>query len=187
MGALTTAATLPNPLYALLEGGQYLTIAGALSRVQVDVDFYDGSTYRKVVDAAMLGNAHSTVAEQKPSQGASTADGPGVAHAGTVPIGAEAHPVVADFANAAVGNLSASISGSNQAVVLPGATTSYAPAAITDSAFRVGADDVVPGITKKTRTLFQFWSEAAGAGSLVAEVWADEVRGWASSAPTNLG
>lgn len=187
MAALSNAGTIPNPLYILLEGGQYLTVANALSRVQVDVDFYDGSTYRKIVDAAMLGNAHTTVTPKPAAQAASVADGPGIAHTGTVPPGAEAHPVVADFANAAVANLSASISSANQAVVLPGAITPTDPKETVDSAFKVADADLIPGITKKTRSIFQFWSEANGAGSLVTEVWADEVRGWASSAPTNLG
>lgn len=173
MAALTTAASIPNPLYVLLEGGQYLTVANALSRVQVDVDFYDGSTYRKIVDAAMLGNAHTTVTPQPPTQSAGTSAGP------------TTHPAP-DLTGTAAASLSVSMQA-NQITALAPALTPTAPVATTDSAFKVADADLIPGATKKTRSIFQFWSEAAGAGSLVAEVWADEVRGWAGAAPTNLG
>ena len=159
MAALTTQSTVtPATIYALLDGGQYITITGALSRVQVDVDLYDGSTYSKLVTAAMLGNAHTQITQQPNSKAAQT-----------------------NFTTSGV-NVPASAFG-----ILNGAESSYAPGSVVSSVFRVGADDVIPGRTMKTRTLFQWWSAANGAGSLVAEIWADEVRAWSTTAPINLG
>jgi hypothetical protein len=157
MPALTNQNTLSAAtLYVLLDGGQYITVTGALSRVQVDVDLYDGSTYSKLVTAAMLGNAHTQITQQPNSKAAQT-----VAVTPTGPT----------FASGTVN----------------GAEASFPPGSVVSSVFRVGADDVIPGRTLKTRTLFQWWSAANGAGSLVAEIWADEVRAWSTTAPINLG
>lgn len=155
MSALSTQLTLPSPLYVLLEGGQYLTITGALSRAQVDVDFYDGSTYSKIVDAAMLGNAHTQFLPHL--KGAQTS--------ASVDTGAQ-YPV--------------------PQVVLDGAET-WAPIN-PDTAFKVGADDLIPGITKKTITLLQWFDNAVPAsGKLVGECTLAEYRGWSGSPPANLG
>jgi hypothetical protein len=161
MPALSAQATSSSPLYALLEGGQYLTITGATSRVQVDVDLYDGSTYRKVVDAAMLGNAHTLVLQRESSQ-------------------AEQYNPV-QRAGGGVG-VSAGLT-----TVCDGATTSYVDTTAVDTSFRVAADDLIPGKTQKTRTLFQWWTGSGGSGNLVAEIWADEVRGWSTTIPTSMG
>ena len=123
-----------------MDGGQIVTITGAASRVQVDVDYYDGSTFSKIVDASILGNPHTLLRER----------------ANSVAGGAD------------------------------GAVTSYEATVYSDTSFKVADADLIPGATKKTRTLFQFWSAASGAGNLVAELWADEVRSWSTTKPENL-
>jgi hypothetical protein len=165
MPALTTQSTTSSAIYALLEGGQYLTITGAASRVQVDVDLYDGSTYRKVVDAAMLGNAHTLVLQRESSQAE------------------QYNPVIRQLASSGSG---VGLSGGLD-VVADGATTSYVDATAVDSSFRVAADDLIPGKTQKTRTLFQWWTGVNGGGNLIAEIWADEIRGWSTTIPTSMG
>jgi hypothetical protein len=160
MPALIAQSTANVTLYALLEGGQYLTISGAASRVQIDVDLYDGSTYRKIVDAAMLGNAHTLVLQREPSQAE------------------QYNPITR-----AGGGLGVAV---GLTTVCDGATTSYVDSVAVDSSFRVGADDVIPGRTLKTRTLFQWWSASGGTGNLVAEVWADEIRGWCTAIPESM-
>jgi hypothetical protein len=161
MPALTTQSTTSSAIYALLEGGQYLTITGAASRVQVDVDLYDGSTYRKVVDAAMLGNAHTLVLQRESSQAE------------------QYNPIVRT--GGAIGGASGLVT------VCDGATTSYVDTTAVDSSFRVAADDLIPGKTQKTRTLFQWWTGVNGGGNLIAEIWADEIRGWSTTIPTSMG
>ena len=170
-------AVIPNPLYVLLEGGQYLTVGNVESMVFIDVDYYDNSTYRKIVDASVLGNAHQTITTQPTSTAAQTlATSPGVtppsSPSGTAGLISE--------------SLSLSYSCAIEPAIIPPETTTSNPLAHLDSKFLVGSSDLIPGNTMKTMSVVQFWNSPSGAGSLVGEVMMDEVRGFSGTAPFNL-
>ena len=176
MAALPSQATSPNPLYILLDGGQYVEVKNSLLRTQVDVENYDGSTYRRIVDASMLGNPHSIVTQQETSQAA------GSSGSSTPPTPPTTPTATAGASSSSVG---VSFSTNGKSVVLAGAQTSYDPVVNADSAFRVESSDTVPGITAKRRTLIQWW-DAASNGNVVGQAWFDEIRGWSGYPPLNL-
>lgn len=171
------ANTLPNPLYVMLEGGQYLIVRNAVSLARVDVNYYDNSTYRKVVDASMLGNPHSFVTTRQSAQDGQT-------------IEAFNYPAVPDAPENAGSptseSLSLSVSVTYEPPILDGAINTYAPSVGEDSAFRVGSDDLVPGQTEKKQTFIQFYDEAGGAGNLVGEFVMSDFRSWTGAPPSNL-
>ena len=170
-------AVIPNPLYVLLEGGQYLTIGNAVSMVGVNDDYDDDSTYRNIIDASILGNPHSIVTVKPSKSDAQTLASEPSLTPPTTPAGPS---------GASSSSLSISYSASIEPAVINGALTTSAPSVQTDAKFLVGASDLIPGQTMKTMSIMQFWSAASGTGSLVGEVILDEIRSLSGTAPFNL-
>lgn len=157
MSALATANTLSGKdIYVLLKDDRYLKIQGALSRVAVDVDCYDGSTYSQLVDASILGNSHKLAL---PAKGASTKGETDWTTLGSLPSSFGSFPGL---------------------IELPGAESQTYD---TDSAFVL---TTTPGRTMKTRTLIQWFSATSGGGELVGEAWLDRISGWSNNPPMSL-
>lgn len=201
MSAFTAQDVNPDKIFVLLDGGIYFELSGVKSRCQVDVDYYDGSTHSKIVDAAMLGCAHSIVTQQENSKAAQTSPTPALAKQDftnggvTDSVFASNFPVSGKSTYGGIGGPTTTVndqspSGFPSIPALDGAETSYAPVVNTDSAFRVGADDLVPGITKKTLSFIQFWSgeivTGAVSGKLVGEYPLADYRGWSPNKPANV-
>lgn len=189
--SLATALSITSDIWVLLKGDKTFKINGAASRTAVDVLFFDGSTYSKIVDSSTLGNAHMQTAITSAAQTRAA-----LTESLDIPDPDTDRSTVIVAATGATGSLkteggitvfalpaSGTAIGAINVPILDGATTFGAQ---TDSAFRVGADDVVPGNTEKTRTLFQWWSttDPADPDALeVAAVWADQIIEWGPNQP----
>jgi hypothetical protein len=189
--SLATALSITSDIWVLLKGDKTFKINGAASRTAVDVLYFDGSTYSKIVDSSMLGNAHIQTAITSAAQTRAA-----LAEALDVPDPNNDNSTIIIAATGASGSLKTE--AGTTTYDLPGASATYGSATVpvldgattfgaqTDSAFRVGADDVVPGNTEKTRTLIQWWDNTDPADPTaleVAAVWADQIIEWGPNQP----
>lgn len=55
------------PIFVELLGNKFLTVVGAASVSQIDLPFYDGGSYRDVVDSSLLGRAAMSVVQSASS------------------------------------------------------------------------------------------------------------------------
>lgn len=166
MAAFSSISLDPTLTYwLLLKNGAISSFTDVSSWDFVDGEFYDGTTYSKIVGADILGNAHSNVTVQANSKAAQSQGR--LVESLNVPDPDANNSAVIAAINGATGSLytdsggatTYSLPGGTTApgpavpAVLNGAETSYAPALLTDSGFVL---DTTPGKTLKQTTMMVF-------------------------------